>query len=164
MRAVLILLEKEREKNRQAQCKAKALNLKLRARPVMDPTKLNARSSEVALAPRAAGRAQRRACGCALASRTRAGARRGRSRATASGGQRTPSPRRVATSVGHHPPASLEGGTDPWVYMLPLAGRGYDNPGGYIKSHKDGRQNPDTHHTCMPMTRRDTDTPIYLLP
>ena len=56
-----------------------------------------------AFAPRAAGRAQRRACGCALASRTRAGARRGRSRATASGGQRTPSPRREATSVGHHP-------------------------------------------------------------
>ena len=50
----------------------------------VDPTKLNARSSEVALAPRAAGRAQRRACGCALASRTRAGARRGRS--CASGG------------------------------------------------------------------------------
>ena len=49
-------------------------------------------------------------------------------------------------------------------YMLPLAGRGYDKQGGYIKSHKDGRQNPDTHHTCMPMTRRDTDTPIYLLP
>ena len=41
----------------------------------VDPTKLNARSSEVALAPRAAGRAQRRACGCVLVSvRLRLGA------------------------------------------------------------------------------------------
>ena len=83
----------------------------------VDPTKLNARSSEVALAPRAAGRAEAslRALLLVLWRAMRTG--RGRSCALcASGGVSVrlafASARRYFRGIPH-PPASLEGGTDP---------------------------------------------------
>ena len=84
----------------------------------VDPTKLNN-----ALAPRAAGRAEAslRALLLVLWRATRTGrekevARFVRALAFAPAevsAYASPSPRRVATSVGYHPPVSLEGGTDP---------------------------------------------------
>ena len=44
----------------------------------------------------------------------------------------SPSPRRVATSVGYHPPASLEGGTDPLGTCSRPMGGGTINRGGTL--------------------------------
>ena len=94
-----------------------------------------------ACAPRR--RARRGEPACVLAS----GARRGLDEeevARFAPAYASPSPRRVATSEGYPPPASLKGCTDPWVHA-PARGEGvYDKQEGYNNPHKmwDGSKPP----------------------
>ena len=102
----------------------------------VDPTKLNN-----ALAPRAAGRAEAslRALLLVLWRATRTGRERSCALCTRFApaevsAYASPSPRRVATSVGYeyHPPASLEGGTDPLGTCSRPMGGGTINRGGTL--------------------------------
>ena len=101
----------------------------------VDPTKLNIN----ALAPRAAGRAEAslRALLLVLWRATRTGRERSCALCTRFApaevsAYASPSPRRVATSVGYHPPASLEGGTDPLGTCSRPMGGGTINRGGTL--------------------------------
>ena len=100
----------------------------------VDPTKLNN-----ALAPRAAGRAEAslRALLLVLWRATRTGRERScelctRFAPAEVSAYASPSPRRVATSVGYHPPVSLEGGTDPLGTCSRPMGGGTINRGGTL--------------------------------
>ena len=100
----------------------------------VDPTKLNN-----ALAPRAAGRAEAslRALLLVLWRATRTGRERSCALCTRFApaevsAYASPSPRRVATSVGYHPPVSLEGGTDPLGTCSRPMGGGTINRGGTL--------------------------------
>ena len=100
----------------------------------VDPTKLNN-----ALAPRAAGRAEAslRALLLVLWRATRTGRERSCAHCTRFApaevsAYASPSPRRVATSVGYHPPVSLEGGTDPLGTCSRPMGGGTINRGGTL--------------------------------
>ena len=101
----------------------------------VDPTKLNIN----ALAPRAAGRAEAslRALLLVLWRATRTGRERSCALCTRFApaevsAYASPSPRRVATSVGYHPPVSLEGGTDPLGTCSRPMGGGTINRGGTL--------------------------------
>ena len=92
-----------------------------------------------ACAPRR--RARRRACACALASAVASDEDWTRERSCALctrfapaevSAYASPSPRRVATSVGYHPPVSLEGGTDPLGTCSRPMGGGTINRGGTL--------------------------------
>ena len=122
-----------------------------RGDPTCDEAQRALIRSRASLAPRAAGRAEVRSTTrqqrrvCALASITRAGARRERSCALCACGG--PSGQRTRLRLGGRyfgirglpllPVYRRRGYRSPG-YMLPLAGRGYDKQGGYIKPHKDG--------------------------
>ena len=100
----------------------------------VDPTKLNN-----ALAPRAAGRAEASLCALLLVlwRATRTGRERScelctRFAPAEVSAYASPSPRRVATSVGYHPPVSLEGGTDPLGTCSRPMGGGTINRGGTL--------------------------------
>ena len=100
----------------------------------VEPTKLNN-----ALAPRAAGRAEAslRALLLVLWRATRTGRERSCALCTRFApaevsAYASPSPRRVATSVGYHPPVSLEGGTDPLGTCSRPMGGGTINRGGTL--------------------------------
>ena len=100
----------------------------------VDPTKLNN-----ALAPRAAGRRGEPACALASAVASDEDWTRERSCALCTrfapaevSAYASPSPRRVATSVGYHPPVSLEGGTDPLGTCSRPMGGGTINRGGTL--------------------------------
>ena len=100
----------------------------------VDPTMLNN-----ALAPRAAGRAEAslRALLLVLWRATRTGRERSCALCTRFApaevsAYASPSPRRVATSVGYHPPVSLEGGTDPLGTCSRPMGGGTINRGGTL--------------------------------
>ena len=100
----------------------------------VDPTMLNN-----ALAPRAAGRAEAslRALLLVLWRATRTGRERSCALCTRFApaevsAYASPSPRRVATSVGYHPPVSLGGGTDPLGTCSRPMGGGMINRGGTL--------------------------------